>query len=151
MAVVAPVLTVTVAVAVLTGLLVCRRRVHQRFPPESHQPGRSSAPLPPFFTDVLCADMHPHCPSADTVSQSPCDYESIDFQPTGSELVPSFTAFNHGCSLNFINYMFCFVFFNLTVNEIQDGSVTNACSQDIIYVLCQEENGCESFVLIIII
>lgn len=85
MAVVAPVLTVTVAVAVLTGLLVCRRRVHQRFPPESHQPGRSSAPLPPFFTDVLCTDMHPHCPSADTVSQSPCDYENIDFQPTESE------------------------------------------------------------------
>lgn len=89
MAVVAPVLTVTVAVAVLTGLLVCRRRVHQRFPPESHQPGRSSA--------VLCTDMHPHCPSADTVSQSPCDYENIDFQPTESELVPSFTAFIHGC------------------------------------------------------
>lgn len=109
MAVVAPVLTVTVAVAVLTGLLVCRRRAHQRVPPESHQPGRSSAPLPPFFTDVLCTDMHPHCPSADTISH--CDYENIDFQPTESELVHSFTAFIHSCSLNFINDMFfCFFF-----------------------------------------
>ncbi|XP_075883079.1 uncharacterized protein LOC142888544 isoform X3 [Nelusetta ayraudi] len=85
MAVVAPVLTVTVAVAVLTGLLVCRRRAHQRVPPESHQP-------------------------ADTISH--CDYENIDFQPTE----------------------------NLTVNGIQNGSVTDACSQGIIYVLCQEEN-----------
>lgn len=87
-AVVVPSLTVTAAVALLAAALVIRRYVYKRFAaqPENQQPGLSSTLIPSFFTDLLWTDLHPHfSTSADTVSHSPHEYESVDFQPTESE------------------------------------------------------------------
>lgn len=105
--VVVPFLTVAAAVAVLAGLVVFRRYVNKRFAaqPESQQPGLSSALIPPFFTHLLRTDVHPRFPT----STDPPDYESVDFQPSESEWLPSFTDFRCG---HFFEYVF-FVFLSL--------------------------------------